>query len=121
MIRRSPERSRVAAADGIQRRNDCRYSALSSGPLRHTDYTPGGIFDPLFADLLAGDIAGINASTLACGLVRVRELGKLQQRVGLRAAKAQDALELLPRFREISQPSGRSFAGAPGTADQTIF
>ena len=51
-IRRSPERC-VAGADGLKARDD-----RCSSP-----YAPGGVFDPLFAGLLA-DAAGIRAATL---------------------------------------------------------
>jgi hypothetical protein len=60
MIRRSPEHSSVAATDGIWHR-DSGYPRRSGGPLRHADYTPGGVFDPLFAGL-SFDTAGISAA-----------------------------------------------------------
>jgi hypothetical protein len=50
----------LAAADGVRPRED-------QCPLRRDDqlrpYAPGGVFDPLFAGLLA-DAAGIRAATL---------------------------------------------------------
>ena len=56
-VRRTPE---LAGADGVRPRDD-------QCPLRWDDqlrpYAPGGVFDPLFAGLLA-DAAGIRAATL---------------------------------------------------------
>jgi hypothetical protein len=59
MIRRSPERSSVAVTDGFWHR-DNGYRSLSGDPLRYA-YTPGGVFDPLFAGL-SFDTAGISAA-----------------------------------------------------------
>jgi hypothetical protein len=56
-VRRTPE---LAGADGVRPRDD-------QCPLRWDDqlrpYAPGGVFDPLFAGLLA-DAAGIRAASL---------------------------------------------------------
>jgi hypothetical protein len=60
MIRRSPEHTSVAVTDGFWHR-DNGYRSLWGGPLRYADYTPGGVFDPLFAGL-PFEIAGINAA-----------------------------------------------------------
>jgi hypothetical protein len=60
MIRRSPEHTSIAVTDGFWRR-DNGYRSLSGGPLRYADYTPGGVFDPLFAGL-SFDTAGISAA-----------------------------------------------------------
>jgi hypothetical protein len=62
MIRRSPEHSSVAVTDGVRHR-DNGYPSLSGGPLWYADYTPGGVFDPLFAGL-SFDTAGISAAIL---------------------------------------------------------
>jgi hypothetical protein len=56
-VRRTPE---LARADGVRPRDD-QCSLLSDDQLR--TYAPGGVFDPLFAGLLA-DAAGIRAATL---------------------------------------------------------
>ena len=56
-VRRTPE---LARADGVRSRED-QCSLLSDDQLR--TYAPGGVFDPLFAGLLA-DAAGIRAATL---------------------------------------------------------
>jgi len=56
-IRRIPE---LARADGVRPRDD-QCPLLWGDQLR--PYAPGGVFDPLFAGLLA-DAAGIRAATL---------------------------------------------------------
>ena len=56
-VRRTPELPR---ADGVRPRDD-QCALLSDDQLR--TYAPGGVFDPLFAGLLA-DAAGIRAATL---------------------------------------------------------
>jgi hypothetical protein len=60
IIRRSPEHTSVAVTDGFWH-CDNGYRPLSGNPLRYADYTPGGVFDPLFAGL-PFDIAGISAA-----------------------------------------------------------
>jgi hypothetical protein len=60
IFRRSPEHSSAAATDGIWHR-DSGYPSLSGDPLRYADYTPGGVFDPLFAGI-SFDTAGISAA-----------------------------------------------------------
>ena len=56
-VGRTPE---LARADGVRPRDD-QCALLSDDQLR--TYAPGGVFDPLFAGLLA-DAAGIRAATL---------------------------------------------------------
>ena len=56
-VRRTPE---LANADGVRPRDD-ECPLLCGDQLR--PYAPGGVFDPLFAGLLA-DAAGIRAATL---------------------------------------------------------
>jgi hypothetical protein len=54
MFRRGAEHSGLAATDdSIRHRDGYRYSSVSGAPLRQTDYTSGGIFDPLFRGLSA--------------------------------------------------------------------
>ena len=56
-VRRTPE---LAKADGVRPRDD-ECPLLCGDQLR--PYAPGGVFDPLFAGLLA-DAAGIRAASL---------------------------------------------------------
>jgi hypothetical protein len=56
-VRHTPE---LARADGVRPRDD-QSPSLRGDQLR--PYAPGGVFDPLFAGLLA-DAAGIRAATL---------------------------------------------------------